>query len=75
MKIYKFEDVAGPEKDAYVLPSFIQLDLRLIILVGTRSTYRTVYISFGGLLMALRGSYRHLSNIVVGENVYCLIRK
>ncbi|CED84186.1 dna-directed rna polymerases and iii kda polypeptide [Phaffia rhodozyma] len=50
-KIYKFEDVAGPEKDA------------------------TVYISFGGLLMALRGSYRHLSNIVVGENAYCLIRK
>lgn len=35
----------------------------------------TVYISFGGLLMALRGSTRHLAEIVVGENVYCLIRK
>jgi hypothetical protein len=25
--------------------------------------------------MALRGSTRHLAEIVVGENVYCLIRK
>jgi len=35
----------------------------------------TAYFSFGGLLMALRGSYRHLANVVVGENVYLLIRK
>lgn len=35
----------------------------------------TVYVSFGGLLMALRGSTRHLAELVVGENVYCLIRK
>ncbi|CAD6586047.1 MAG: DNA-directed RNA polymerases I, II, and III subunit RPABC3 [Tremellales sp. Tagirdzhanova-0007] len=35
----------------------------------------TAYFSFGGLLMALRGSYRHLANVVVGENVYLLMRK
>lgn len=36
---------------------------------------RTAYFSFGGLLMALRGSYRHLASVVVGENVYLLLRK
>ncbi|KAK4685940.1 DNA-directed RNA polymerases I, II, and III subunit RPABC3, partial [Tremellales sp. Uapishka_1] len=35
----------------------------------------TAYLSFGGLLMALRGSYRHLAGVVVGENVYLLMRK
>jgi DNA-directed RNA polymerase I, II, and III subunit RPABC3 len=35
----------------------------------------TAYISYGGLLMALRGSYRHLANVVVGENVFLLMRK
>ncbi|WVQ84488.1 hypothetical protein IAT38_006640 [Cryptococcus sp. DSM 104549] len=35
----------------------------------------TAYFSFGGLLMALRGSYRHLAGVVVGENVYLLMRK
>lgn len=35
----------------------------------------TAYMSFGGLLLALRGSYRHLANVVVGENVYLLMRK
>jgi len=35
----------------------------------------TAYMSYGGLLMALSGSYRHMSGIVLGENVYLLIRK
>ncbi|RSH81233.1 DNA-directed RNA polymerases I, II, and III subunit RPABC3 [Apiotrichum porosum] len=35
----------------------------------------TAYCSFGGLLMALRGSYRHLANVIVGENVFLLMRK
>lgn len=35
----------------------------------------TAYASFGGLLMALRGSFRHLANVTVGENVYLLMRK
>ena len=40
-----------------------------------RSTEQvTVYGSFGGLLMALTGSFRHLSKITVGSNVYLLMR-
>lgn len=35
----------------------------------------TAYFSWGGMLMALRGSYRHLANVIVGENVYLLMRK
>ena len=42
---------------------------------GADCQRRTAYFSFGGLLMALRGSYRHLANVVVGENVYLLMRK
>ncbi|KAN0062714.1 DNA-directed RNA polymerases I, II, and III subunit RPABC3 [Thecaphora frezii] len=34
----------------------------------------TVYGSFGGLMMALTGSYRHLSGVSVGANVYLLMR-
>lgn len=37
--------------------------------------FRIAYFSFGGLLMALKGSFRHLANVVVGENVYLLMRK
>lgn len=36
---------------------------------------RTAYASFGGLLMALSGSYRHISGVSVGEYVYLLIRR
>ena len=39
------------------------------------TSIRTTYFSFVGLLMALRGSYRHLASVVVGENVYLLMRK
>ncbi|GHJ84890.1 hypothetical protein NliqN6_1292 [Naganishia liquefaciens] len=35
----------------------------------------TAYLSFGGLLMALRGNYRALSNLVIGENVYLCVGK
>lgn len=35
----------------------------------------TAYASFGGLLMALKGDYRHLSAVTVGENIYLLARK
>lgn len=34
----------------------------------------TVYGSFGGLMMALTGNYRHMSNITIGSNVYLLMR-
>jgi DNA-directed RNA polymerases I, II, and III subunit RPABC3 len=33
------------------------------------------YISFGGLLMCLSGSWRHLNQINIGEMVYLLIRR
>ncbi|KZT74718.1 RNA polymerase I [Daedalea quercina L-15889] len=35
----------------------------------------TVYASFGGLLMSLTGSFRHLTSIVLGDPVYILLRK
>ncbi|KAG9295644.1 hypothetical protein G9A89_002962 [Geosiphon pyriformis] len=34
-----------------------------------------VYISFGGLLMALEGDHRHITNIYVGQNCYLLLRR
>ncbi|BGP21769.1 DNA-directed RNA polymerases I, II, and III subunit RPABC3 [Rhodotorula toruloides] len=34
----------------------------------------TAYVSFGGLLMALTGVYRHMANLTVGEYVYLLLR-
>ncbi|GAA6036858.1 hypothetical protein JCM8097_006317 [Rhodosporidiobolus ruineniae] len=35
----------------------------------------TAYISFGGLLMALTGSYRHMQQVTVGEHIYLLVRQ
>jgi len=35
----------------------------------------TAYISFGGLLMSLTGSFRHMTGIVLGDPVYLLMRK
>ncbi|KAH8120296.1 RNA polymerase I [Phellopilus nigrolimitatus] len=35
----------------------------------------TAYISFGGLLMTLTGSYRHMTGIVLGDPIYLLMRK
>ena len=35
----------------------------------------TAYASYGGLLMALSGSYRHVNQISVGQPIYLLIRK
>ncbi|KAJ7225789.1 hypothetical protein GGX14DRAFT_422384 [Mycena pura] len=34
----------------------------------------TAYASFGGLLLSLTGSYRHMTSIVLGEPVYVLMR-
>ncbi|KAI8059336.1 RNA polymerase [Gongronella butleri] len=36
---------------------------------------KSVYASFGGLLMCLEGDFRHLQKITVGENIYLLMRK
>ncbi|KAG6832483.1 hypothetical protein H0H92_001529 [Tricholoma furcatifolium] len=35
----------------------------------------TAYASFGGLLMSLTGSFRHLTSIVLGDPIYLLVRK
>ncbi|KAL9716090.1 DNA-directed RNA polymerases I, II, and III subunit RPABC3 [Leucoagaricus gongylophorus] len=35
----------------------------------------TAYLSFGGLLMSLTGSFRHMTSIVLGDPVYLLVRK
>ncbi|BGP12893.1 hypothetical protein JCM10213_005154 [Rhodosporidiobolus nylandii] len=35
----------------------------------------TAYISFGGLLMALTGNYRHMQQVTVGEHIYLLVRR
>ncbi|KAJ6627240.1 RNA polymerase [Mycena sp. CBHHK59/15] len=35
----------------------------------------TAYASFGGLLLSLTGSFRHMTSIVIGEPVYVLMRK
>ncbi len=43
--------------------------------ISDRMFDSTAYISFGGLLLALRSNYRHLQHIVIGENVFLLIRK
>jgi len=35
----------------------------------------TAYASFGGLLMALSGSYRHMQGIILGDPIYLLMRR
>ncbi|KXN89876.1 DNA-directed RNA polymerases I, II, and III subunit RPABC3 [Leucoagaricus sp. SymC.cos] len=35
----------------------------------------TAYASFGGLLMSLTGSFRHMTSIVLGDPIYLLVRK
>ncbi|PIL32062.1 hypothetical protein GSI_06766 [Ganoderma sinense ZZ0214-1] len=35
----------------------------------------TAYASFGGLLMSLTGSFRHLTSIVLGDPVFILLRR
>ncbi|THH11110.1 hypothetical protein EW145_g856 [Phellinidium pouzarii] len=42
---------------------------------GASSEIVTAYISFGGLLMTLTGSHRHMTGIVLSEPVYLLIRR
>ncbi|KAI6005234.1 RNA polymerase I [Pisolithus orientalis] len=35
----------------------------------------TVYASFGGLLLSLTGSFRHMANIVLNDPIFILLRK
>lgn len=63
--------VVGIIADSRHLPSFTQI---YKYDEGASSDTVTVYGSFGGLLMALTGNYRHLSNVTIGNNVYLLVR-
>ena len=84
-QIYKFDDAQKGENQTCVhftscpRDHLEQFHHRLWIgspsVIPHTDDISTAYISFGGLLLALRGSYRHLANIVVGENVYLLMRK
>ncbi|KAI0726417.1 RNA polymerase [Fomitopsis betulina] len=42
---------------------------------GGQQEIVTVYASFGGLLMSLTGSFRHLTSVVLGDPIYILLRK
>ncbi|RXW24754.1 hypothetical protein EST38_g1057 [Candolleomyces aberdarensis] len=42
---------------------------------GANTEIVTVYASYGGLLMSLTGSFRHLTSIVLGDPIYLLIRQ
>lgn len=59
----------------YVMYGKVRRDAHQIFKYDERSAEQvTVYGSFGGLLMAITGSYRHLSKITVGSHVYLLLR-
>jgi len=59
-------------------PSLPVLPMRVLLASSPRGSLRlmvrSVYISYGGLLMKLEGSYRKLSKLA-HDNVYLLIRK
>ncbi|KAF5375007.1 hypothetical protein D9758_000125 [Tetrapyrgos nigripes] len=42
---------------------------------GGTSEIVTAYASFGGLLMSLTGSFRHMTSIVLGDPIYILLRR
>ncbi|KAF9044870.1 RNA polymerase I [Hymenopellis radicata] len=41
---------------------------------GNTQEIVTAYASFGGLLMSLTGSFRHMTNVVLGDPIYLLMR-
>ncbi|KAG5644741.1 hypothetical protein DXG03_007870 [Asterophora parasitica] len=65
-KVYKFD--GGTTEIVYVLVQLFQV---LDFLMQDS----TAYASFGGLLMSLTGSFRHMTSIVLGDPVYLLLRK
>jgi len=67
LQIYKFDGESG--EIVYVVFSWVNAQWFY------SRTYSTAYISFGGLLMSLTGSYRHMTSIVLGDPIYLLMRK
>ena len=66
--MYKFD--SGTSEIVYVDGIFLILLERIL-----KSRCSTAYASFGGLLLSLTGSYRHMTSIVLGEPVYVLMRR
>jgi RNA polymerase Rpb8 len=89
-KVYRFDEGVKGSADRVYVPPFAVSPLSLCLLslspclrgfgfVGGGGLlvvliFRSVYISYGGLLMNLEGSYRKLSKLA-HDNVYLLIRK
>ena len=65
-RVYRFDP--GTEEVVYVSLKFYPPKL-------SDMARRTAYASFGGLLMSLTGSFRHMTNIVLGDPVFLLMRK
>ena len=61
-KVYRFDEGVKGSDRVYILQYWGSVD------------GRSVYISYGGMLMNLEGSYRKLSKLA-HDNVYLLIRK
>jgi hypothetical protein len=69
-RVYRFDP--GTDDVVYVL-NFLSVETFPTCL--TPPPLRTAYASFGGLLMSLTGSFRHMTNIVLGDPVFLLMRK
>lgn len=67
-KVYRFDSGTAEIVYVFYLPFFDANS-------AEGSSFRTAYASFGGLLMSLTGSFRHMTSIVLGDPVYILLRK
>jgi DNA-directed RNA polymerase I, II, and III subunit RPABC3 len=67
-RVYRFDPGTG--EVVYVALACARGDL-----ITCSVPFRTAYASFGGLLMSLTGSFRHMTNIVLGDPVFLLMRK
>lgn len=73
----KFTDLMRVSKVLIVCMSpYLSVSLYSVMQLfsGVEADYRSVYISYGGMLMNLEGPYRKLSKLA-HDNVYLLIRK
>jgi hypothetical protein len=70
-RVYRFDPGTGEVVYVSLAPCLSRLTHWHIC----RARFRTAYASFGGLLMSLTGSFRHMTNIVLGDPVFLLMRK
>jgi len=75
-RVYRFDPGTGEVVCVPLAFLIICPDLTSrLLLTMCRMPFRTAYASFGGLLMSLTGSFRHMTNIVLGDPVFLLMRK